>query len=568
MLSEIHIQNFALIDRLSVKLGPGLNVLTGETGAGKSIIIDAIGAILGERAEADQVRSGTERASVDACFRLEGQPVDDEVVPVEDGLLVISREINRTGRSQARINGRPATLGMVRDVARGVVDIHGQHEHQSLLSVERHVRILDHWVGDAASSLLQQIRAKHRAWTELRRERDRLLTDERARSRQMDLLCFQVDEIDAAKLAPGEEEQLQADRLRLASAEKLAAAAAEAASLLSDDETSAIANLSVAAARLREVVRIDPSLARILEAAEGALYQLEDAARELEAYREGIEFNPHRLNQVEERLDLLRTLKRKYGDTIEEILAYRDRAEAELLEIECSEERAQQLEADLRAAEEELAALCSEMSALRHRNAAPFAAAVMHQLADLGMEKTSFKVDIRPAPMGPDGADAVEFLLSANPGEPLKPLARVASGGEMSRIMLALKTVMAQTDRIPVMIFDEIDVGVGGATGTVLAHKLRALAQTSQVLCVTHLPQIAAAADGHYSVRKEEADGRTHVVVERLGEQERLGELARMLGGAQSAAAMEHAREMRASFSRCSHAPSGPQRTVTAGAGQ
>ncbi|MGQ9524083.1 MAG: DNA repair protein RecN [Armatimonadota bacterium] len=550
MLAEIHIRNFALIDRLSVQFGPGLNVLTGETGAGKSIIIDAIAAILGERADTTQVRTGTDRALIDACFRLDqgGLPEGADAALAEDGALVISREISVSGRSQARVNGRPATLGMIREVARGLVDLHGQHEHQSLLQVDRHMRVLDHWIGSEAVALLQRIREKHSQWTELRCERERLLTDERVRARQIDLLRFQVDEISAAKLVPGEEEQLQADRLRLASAEKLAEAAAEAMALISEDDRSAIECLSKAVVRLRDAARLDPSLAGLADAVENAFYLLEDSARELRSYAESIEFNPSRLNLIEERLDLIRGLKRKYGDSIEQILEYAETAARELEQLEQYEARSQELDAEISQAERELAALCEQMSELRHAAAVPLAQAVMRELSDLGMEKARFAVQIDHAPMGPDGADAVEFMLSANPGEPLKPLARVASGGELSRVMLALKTVMSRTDRVPVMIFDEIDVGIGGSTGNVLARKLRSLAETNQVLCVTHLPQIAAAAHNHYCVRKVEAGGRTQVEVKQLYGDERLRELARMLGDPESESALRHARSMLSAF--------------------
>jgi DNA repair protein RecN (Recombination protein N) len=551
MLAEIHIRNFALINELSVEFGPGLNVLTGETGAGKSIIIDAIAAILGERADAEQVRTGTERATIDACFRFDTEALNSEntSLPIEDGVLVISREISRGGRSQARVNGRPATLSMVREVARGLVDLHGQHEHQSLLQVDRHIRILDHWIGPEAAEVLGKLRAKHQEWSELRRERDRLVTDERARARQIDLLRFQVEEIEAARLREGEEEELLADRTRLANAEKLAEATSAAAMLLSEEERSASECISMALKYIRDAARLDESLLPVADAVENALYQIEDAVRELDSYRENIEFNPARLNIVEERLDLIRNLKRKYGDTIEQILEYARKAASELAELESYETRAQELDDAIASAEAELREMCSKMSELRRKGAEPFAQLVMRELSDLGMGKAKFAVDIKPADLGPDGSDSVEFLLSANPGEPLKPLAKVASGGELSRVMLALKTVVSRADQVPVMIFDEIDTGVGGSMGAVLARKLRSLAGVSQVLCVTHLPQIAAAAHNHFLVRKVESGGRTHVEVQRLSGSERLEEIARMLGGVGSAAALEHAREMIESFS-------------------
>jgi DNA repair protein RecN (Recombination protein N) len=554
MLTELHITDFALVQKLALVFGPGLNVLTGETGAGKSIIIDAIGSVLGERAGPEFVRSGADRAKIDATFLVEenGQPPSsdemdersDALTPeafAEDGLLLISRDISRSGRSGIRVNGRPATQAMVKGITGHLVDVHGQHEHQSLLAPEHHVEILDRWIGKEAESAREAVLEAYRRWNHLRRERSRLVTDERERSRRLDLLRFQVEEIGAANLQPGEEEELQAHRKRLAGAEKLYGCSAEAMALLSEEDGSAVENLGKAITRLRDAAQIDSNLSAILEGIETSLFSLEEAVRDLGSYREGVEFNPERLSEVEERIDLLRNLKRKYGDSVEEILTYRDQAVNELQELERSEERSHELDAAIESAYGDLEQTCAKLSQLRRANAPDLEQALMRELADLSMEKARFKVEMEPIAPGPLGAERVEFLLSANPGEPLKPLAKVASGGELSRIMLALKSVTA--GGVPVMIFDEIDVGVGGRTGSALAAKLRALGERSQVLCVTHLPQIAASAHRHFSIQKQEEGGRTVVHVHEVRGEERIAEVARMLGGA-STTALQHAQEL------------------------
>jgi DNA repair protein RecN (Recombination protein N) len=559
MLTELHIYDFALVRKLALAFGPGLNVLTGETGAGKSIIIDAIGSILGDRSGPEFVRGGADRARVDATFLVDSfdspaslaEDADEEsesadLTPetyAEEGLLLISRDITRAGRSTLRMNGKSVTLAMAREITRHLADMHGQHEHQSLLAPDRHVEILDRWIGRPALHARDGVADAHREWSRLQRERSRLLTDERERSRRLDLLKYQTEEIRAARLKPGEEETLQSERSRLAGAEKLFGSAAEAMTLLSEKDENAVEAMSVAVARLRDAQGIDPTVGPILETLETALFSLEDAVRDLSDYRENIEFNPERLAEVEERIDLLRGLKRKYGDSIEEILAHAADAAKEIDDLERSEERSQELDAAIQAAEEELKRRCARLSDLRRSAAPELETALMRELADLSMERTRFRVQMDAIPPGPLGAERVEFLLSANPGEPLKPLAKIASGGELSRIMLALKSVTAQAGGPPLMIFDEIDVGVGGRTGSALAAKLRALGDRSQALCVTHLPQIAAAAHRHFSILKVQEGDRTIVEVREVTGDERITELARMLGGS-SDAAVEHAKEL------------------------
>lgn len=549
MLSELHIADFALIDELTASLDRGLNVLTGETGAGKSIIIDAINAILGVRAGTDLIRTGAQRAAVQAAFDLVDAPdalADSESAgcAAEDGLLIIAREVHAGGKSQCRVNGRMVTVSMLREMGRSLVDVHGQHEHQSLLSVSHHLDLLDAWAGPEVLALRTEVAALSRRLAELDAQLEKLHLDERDRARRMDLYQFQVQEIDAARLQPGEDEELEATRVRLANAEKLHLHAGQGYEGLREDGA-ALDILSGCLNHLESLAQIDPTAAPILESAQAAYYQLEDAAQQLRAYQEEIEFNPERLEQVQERLHALGVLKRKYGDSIPEILAYREQIAGELDGLAHSEEHAAGLQAERARAEREATARAGQLTALRRLATGRFEQAVEQELADLAMEHTRFHVEMAPQPLAATGMDRVEFLISPNPGEPLKPLARVASGGELSRVMLALKSVLARVDRVPTLIFDEIDVGIGGRTAHVIGEKLAALGREKQVVCVTHLPQIACLADAHFTVRKEVAGGRTVVRLRRLTEEERVEEISRMLGGRDdSAGARQHAQEM------------------------
>lgn len=552
MLAQIHITDFALIEDLSIELGNGFNVLTGETGAGKSIIIDAITAVLGERASSDLVRTGADRATVDAAFDLSDSPKALEKaaelgLDVEDGVLLLSREIAAGGKSQCRINGRISTLAMLRELTSGLIDVHGQHEHQSLLAADGHLDILDQWCGPDALDLRAKVSELYARLRSLNSELERLRSDERERARLLDLYEFQKAEIEAAKLAPGEDEELQSEKIRLANAEKLYEQASEVHEALSGAarEGGAVDMLSAAFTELRAMAALDGSLGPVLQDAETALYaaqQVQDAVRR---YRDDIEFNPSRLETVEERLDLIRTLKRKYGDTIEEIVAYGEDVGRKTDDLTHSEERATELTQEIERVEDELLGVARRLSDIRKTCAARFAAAVEAQLAELAMLNTKFDVSFVESAPGVRGIDQVEFVISPNPGEPLKPLAKIASGGEISRVMLALKTVVAGADKVSTLIFDEIDVGIGGMTAQVLGDKLAAVAKEAQVVCVTHLPQIASHADSHFSVEKRVDGGRTIVRIDKVEGDSRVEELSRMLGGAEdSTAAIEHAREM------------------------
>lgn len=549
MLSELSIRDFALVEALTARLGPGLNVLTGETGAGKSIIIDAINTILGVRTATDLIRTGRQRAVVQAAFTLDDAPevlanAQAEDYGAEDGLLIISRELQASGKSQCRINGRLATVGMLRNLGRHLVDVHGQHEHQSLLAISQHLELLDAWAGAEVMSLRAQVAEGYHRLAALERQIRALDIDERDRARRVDLCQFQIQEIDAARLQPGEEEILEADRRRLANAEKLHRHAESAYASLKGDKA-VLDALALCLDDLQALCDIDSAVAPLREGVQAAYYALEDAAAQLRAYREEIEFNPARLEQVQERLEAIRLLKRKYGDSIAEILAYRDQVAAELENLRHAEEHQADLRQQQETLQREVEALAGRLSTLRRTASERFSQNVEAELAQLAMEHTRFCASITPQPLGPTGADRVEFLISPNPGEPLKPLTRIASGGEMSRVMLALKSVLSRVDRVPTLIFDEIDAGIGGRTAHVIADKLAALAREKQVICVTHVPQIASRADTHFLVYKEVQGDRTVVRLRRLSDPERVEELARMLGALEgSEAAREHAREM------------------------
>ncbi|MDQ2799278.1 MAG: DNA repair protein RecN [Armatimonadota bacterium] len=557
MLQELHVTNFALIDHLDLAFGAGLNILTGETGAGKSIIIDALGLALGERASgADLVRTGAQRATVEAVFDLAKAPDEVRARLAEAGLesdedddtLLVSRELARgSGKSQCRINGRLMPVSVLKEIAQGLVDVHGQHEHQSLLASERHVDILDNWCGKDALALREEVAGLYARANALKREREKLRTDARERERMLDLYRFQQEEIFAAALKPGEEDEMLADRSRLANAEKLSAASAEGYELLSGGErgAGALDALNDALASVENAAALDESLQPVLDALQGAVSYAEDAAHALRDYREGVEFNPERLEEIESRLDLLRTLKRKYGDTVEEILTYAEELLAKLDRLENSAAREDELTAAMEKTQAELTRLAARLTKARQKGSENFAQGIARELGDLGMAATKFEVALEPQTVTAKGADRVEFLLSPNPGEPLRPLAKIASGGEMSRIMLAMKSVMAKTGAIPTMIFDEIDVGVGGRTAQVIADKLDALAGDAQILCITHLPQIASRADTHFFIEKHVEGERTVVSVCPLDAEARVDEIVRMLGGSsRSETVTRHAREM------------------------
>jgi len=558
MLLELHVRNFALIDRLDLVFGAGLNILSGETGAGKSIIIDALGLTLGERAGGDLVRTGTDRATVEAVFDLSQAPPEVRARLAEAGLepgeddgdlLLIAREIaaKSGGKSQCRVGGRLFPVSALRELTQGLVDVHGQHEHQSLLAWERHIDLLDAWCGKDTLALRAQVFEQVGLLNSLKREREQLRTDARERARTLDLFLFQRDEIAEARLKPGEEDELATERARLANAEKLADAARDAYARLSGGERGLGATdaLGAALALIEHALSMDSALEPVAASLREAASYAEDAALSLRHYRDDVEFNPERLEEIEARLDLLRTLKRKYGDTVEDMIAYGSELDAKIDRLQNAEAREDELTTAIEKASQKADKTAALLTQARTKGGGAFAQGIKRELADLGMTQTKFEVAIEPQPIAGKGADRVEFLLSPNPGEPLRPLAKIASGGEMSRIMLGMKSILVKMGATPTMIFDEIDAGVGGRTAQTIADKLDALSQSAQILCITHLAQIASRADTHFLIEKHVAGGRTTVSVSALDADGRVEEIARMLGGARrTEAVVQHAREM------------------------
>jgi len=604
VLAELRIRDFAIIDELQLSFAPGFSVLTGETGAGKSIIIDAVELALGGRADSSVVRAGADRAIIEAVFRLSAaqratiDPVlEREGLEGDDpALLLLGREVRLNGRSVSRINGRAVTLALLREVAEGLVDIHGQSEHLSLLRVREHVNLLDRYaelwpLRAQVAEMVGRVRA-------VRRELEDLVRGEQELAHRADLLQFQIGEIGAAALQPGEETELLEERLRLTNAEQLAELAGEALRALEDgdgggegESPTALDLLGVALRALEGLVRVDPSLEPQLRVAESVNYQAEELVNSLRDYEERIEHNPRRLQEVEERLSLIRRLERKYGPTIPDVLAYAEKAAQELARITHSEERIVELQAEEERLLMKLGRSAVELSQQRREAAQRLAAGIEEELRDLRMEGARFGVDFRwqddsqGVPVGESasrlvgdvvegrvafdstGIDRVEFLVSPNPGEPLKPLVKIASGGETSRLMLALKTVLSRADETETLVFDEIDQGIGGRVGATVGEKLWGLAAGTgpgslhhQVLCVTHLPQLAGFGDVHFHVEKRvertRSGERTVTHIRPLEGRDRVEELAQMLG-ASGEAAYRSAEEILEQVARCKRRETG-----------
>jgi len=525
MLTELRIQNFAIIEDLTLEMREGLITLTGETGAGKSILVDAVETLLGVRADINLIRADEDRASVEGTFKIT-DPLRTQLHAIlqreelldDPNYVLMQREFRREGRNVARVNGRPATLALVKELGELLIDLHGQSEHLSLLRVPAHRALLDRYAGIEVE--LSDYQKTYAALVELRRELASLREAELDATRRIELLTFQVQEIEAAKLHPEEEQSLKKERTRLAND-----------------------RLGAALAALGQLAKVDPTQ-RVLESRSQDLFDsMADLARDLRSYLDQIEFNSQRLEEVEERLALIQNLKRKYGEGIAEILAFADRARKDLDNISHAEERLAELEAGEKGLLEVLAKLSLVLSEKRHAAADDLGKAIEGELDDLKMEAASFGVEFRTRP-DPEGLpihgerlafdsfghETVEFLVAPNPGEGPKPLVKIASGGETARLMLAMKNVLARADQTPTLIFDEIDQGIGGRVGAVVGEKLWKLARHHQVLCVTHLPQLAAYGDQHFKVEKNIEGGRTTTRVVQLEGEPRVNELANMLG--------------------------------------
>ena len=550
MLESLAVRDYALIDHLEVSFGERLNILSGETGAGKSIIIGALGLLLGSRAPAAAIRSGATSAEVSAVVRLSGSAsevrawLQERELPVEEERVILRRVIRRRGRSPCFVGGVPVQTAQLTALGQWLFDLHGQHEHQSLVREERQRRLLDHFAGQ--QPLARRVAAAHAALAAARTRLRELEQGAGERSRQLELLRHAADEIDAARLQPNEEEELEQEQLRLAAFERISATARRVYERTAEAPGGVVATLRGVVDDLQELAALDPGLDGCRQQVESSFYELEDAAESVRRYRSTLHYDSQRLAAVGERLEQIRELQRKYGATVADVLAYGERARTELAQLESSSEAgaAAAREVEQRAAE--LAAGAAELSAHRRRAADRLRALVQDALAELGMPKARFTAELNPRTeqgqptIGAGGAESVAFLISANAGEPLKPLRAIASGGELSRVMLALKSVFADGDPAGTLVFDEVDAGIGGSVAVAVGDKLARLAQRRQILCITHLATVAARADTHLRVFKQEREARTVTAVAEVSGRQRVAEVARMLSGDDSVAASLH----------------------------
>lgn len=554
MLLELNIENIALIESLRIEFGQGLNVLTGETGSGKSIVVDCVNLVLGGRAERDLVRTGAEKGRVQALFDVSGCApacalAEELGADCEDGLLAVSRELSRGGRNVCRVSGAIVPLSALRRLTGMLMDIHGQHEHQSLLNPARHIDFLDAF-GDAGHAVrMEQVRKLHAERTQQASALKKLLSDAAEKARLIDMLTFQTGEIAEAKLKLGEEERLTAKLRVLENAEKIHEGVDRAYALTyrgGSRAASAQELLQRAAEAMEGIAGIDPRYEALSGRLRELYYSVQDVGYELQDILDHLTFDPAKIDKISERLDQIDRLERKYGPSLEDVIAFGERAGARLEELRASDERVEERRAALKRVDAELKTACEALTQSRRALADGLSRAVMEQLGDLGMAKTRFEIRIEPEPKpGATGADRVEFLISPNPGEPLKPMSAIASGGELSRIMLALKAISMDAGGVDSMVFDEIDTGVSGRMAQVVGEKMCRIARSHQVLCVTHLPQIAALGDVHFVVEKRTDGERTQTSVHRLDDEGRVRELSRLVGGAEdSESSLSHARHM------------------------
>ena len=536
MLELLHIENIAVIQEADIQFAPGFNALTGETGAGKSIVIDAMGAVLGGRTSRDLIRTGAARAFVSAQFS--GVPAqlpglqENGIAPDEEGSLLLQRDISADGRNVCRINGRPVSVAQLRAIGSELLNIHGQHDGTQLLDEERHGEYLDRF--GRTEGPLSAYRAAYDAMEALNRQMEALRMDEAEKARRMDSLRFQIDELERAQLVPGEEETLLERRSLLRNGEKYLAALAGADCALSggDEGGGAVSALRDAEEALYGVRTLSEDLGNLYERLKAAHCEVYDLAESVRDKREEFDFSPGELDDVEARADQLYRLKKKYGATVEDMLAYLDKCRAELDAMETADDTLIRLEGQMKKARAAVDAAGEELTKVRQAAARVLEERIQRELRELDMARVRFAIDFAAKDPSPDGCDAIRFLMSANAGEDLRPIARIASGGELARIMLALKNVLAEQESVGTLVFDEVDTGVSGRAAQKVAEKLAQVSRHKQVLCVTHLPQLAAMADTHFSVEKGERDGRTYTRVVLLDREARKAELARITGGA------------------------------------
>ena len=533
MLELLHIENIAIIEAADIEFAPGFNALTGETGAGKSIVIDSLSAVLGQRTSRELIRTGAEKAFVSAAFSGMAPELTEElgIQPEADGTLLLQREIQTDGKNVCRVNGRPVTVGQLRALGARLLNIHGQHDGQQLLDEEQHIVYLDSF--GRVESLAITYAEKYKNFTDIRRQIGALQMDEAEKARRVDTLQYQIEELRRAKLTPGEEEELTARRGMLRNAEKFLDAVAGADYALNGDDSGggALSALRQAQDALSGVRHLDDAFGQLYERLGEAYSEVYDIAATVEDKRGELDVSPGELDRVESRMDLLYRLKKKYGATVEDMLDYQARCEAELAQIEDVGDTLVRLEQALSKAEKEARQAAQALSDARKAAAERLTAQILAELQQLDMGKIRFAVDFAEKPLDSDGMDTVRFLMSANVGEELRPIHKIASGGELARIMLAMKNVLSEQDHVGTMVFDEVDTGVSGRAAQKVAEKMARISRRKQVLCVTHLPQLAAMADTHFSVEKGERDGRTYTEVRRLDREQRRRELARLTGG-------------------------------------
>lgn len=552
MLQELSIQNFAIIPKLNISFQPGMTVLTGETGAGKSIIIDAVGLLTGGRGSQDFIREGADKAVLQGLIDVDpGQPItqllDELGIPLEDNQLLIHRELHKSGRNVIRVNGSLVNATTLKEIGQHLVDIHGQNEHQELMQVERHLSLLDEYGKKTIGPVLEKYRVAYDTYRSLESAFHKRQADEQAWAQRLDMLSFQSKELADASLVEGEEEMLEAEYQELTNFQDVLAALSKAHEALDGDwDNNGLETISTAMSAMEDIEELSPKYATLTEAVRGAYYELQEAASEILSVRDGLEFDEERLREVDDRLNLIRSLERKYGATITDVLAHQAKVDAELAEMGGGEQSAAELAEQVEVAEQKARTLAEKLHELRLKAAKQLATKIHEQLSDLYMEKAVFSAHITELKeLNATGLDAVEFYIQTNPGEGAKPLVKIASGGELSRMMLAMKTIFSREQGITSIIFDEVDTGVSGRVAQAIAEKIAVIGRYSQVLTITHLPQVAAVADNHYFIEKQVVGDRTETSIHTLSEDERVNEVARMLSGDElTDAAKENARDL------------------------
>lgn len=556
MLLELRVENYAVIDNLAVEFAPGLNLLTGETGAGKSILIDALALLLGDKASTEMIRHGAEKATISGVFEVDGRGprkiLEENGVEPEDDQIIVKREISATGKGRVFVNNQPATVALLRQLAPVLASIHAQNETILSFDAPARLALLDTFAGNHVDELAE----KHQSWSKIRQQMADLQRDEQDRLRMVDLWSFQKKEIDSAKLDAGEDQKLETEKRILANAEKLYSAAMAAYDLLYDAEASVATNLGLARKQVEELSRFDAKFEEALASLQTAKAAIEDVSATVRDYAEEIDASPERLAQVEDRLALLDRLKRKYGATVDDVIAYGDDVSRKLNEVENRDQIMLDLKKQLGAAADAYLDAARAISKKRYSAARELQKLVEAEINQLAM-KSHFKVEVSGSDESddaenwtPSGFDSVAYLIATNPGEPLKPIEQIASGGELSRVMLALKATIEAGKKSKAavqktLVFDEIDTGIGGRAAEAVGKKLKSLARANQVLCITHLPQIASFADHHYVIEKKEASGRMKTSVRRLNEEQRTEEIARMLSGAKlTETSRQHAEQL------------------------